>query len=537
MNAANTLIETLVKAGVDKMFSLSGNQIMSIYDASIGSGLEIIHARHEAGAVFMADGYARTSGKIGACLVTAAPGFANALGPLFSVRKTQTPLLLLSGDSPVSRDGMGAFQELDQPQVSSGLTKESWRCGYPERLAEEITGAVRLARSGRPGPVHIALPEDILTGEAGNAGEAIQPDTETNPFDPEPMPLGTADLHAIMSHLEDAKAPLIITGPSLSESRQPELVRKLRKCLGIPVIAMQSPRGLNDPTLGNLRPVLKAADMILLIDKDIDFTLGFADPDHIGAEKLIVIAAEAESIARANNLVSGRLVWGCLADPITTVNTLCKGVLTSKHDVWRKKVDKAIADRPDSLQVRDGFSSPVMIGAIAKHIEGLDSHPLLIIDGGEIGQWAQAGLPTEHMHTNGLSGGIGGSIPQAIGAAFANPGRQVIAIMGDGTAGFHFMEIEIARRWKLPITFIIGNDRRWGAEVEIQKNRYGGDRAIGCMLDDKTRYDTVAKGLGAKGTVVEDAENLAAALDKAAKTRGPTVIDARIEGLGAPVFK
>ena len=99
MRSANLLVNTLVNAGIDKIFSVSGNQIMSIYDASIGSGLEIIHARHEAGAVFMADGYARSSGKVGVALVTAAPGFGNALGPLFSVRQSQTPLLLLSGDS------------------------------------------------------------------------------------------------------------------------------------------------------------------------------------------------------------------------------------------------------------------------------------------------------------------------------------------------------------------------------------------------------------------------------------------------------
>lgn len=529
MRAADTLIDTLLKAGIDKVFSLSGNQIMSIYDASIDSGIEIIHARHEAGAVFMADGYARASGKPGVALVTAAPGFGNALGPLFSIRQTQTPLILMSGDSPRSKDGMGAFQELNQPEISAGLTKSSWRSTNSERLAEEVRGAVQLACSGRPGPVHIALPEDVLKGD----GNGISIDGD---FTPEPMQLGTADLHTIMSYLNDAKTPLILTGPSLAESRRPGFAAKLEQSLGIPVISMQSPRGLNDPSMGRLSDILKAADTILMIDKDIDFTLGFADVETIPCDKFIIIAAEAETIAHANNLVSGRLVWGCLADPVTTVETLAAEQLNTKHTAWRNKVNKAIASRPSGLSANKGFISPVMVNTIAAHIETLAEPPLLIVDGGEIGQWAQAALPTDHMHINGISGGIGGSIPQAIGAAFANPGRRVIAVLGDGTAGFHFMEIEIARRWKLPITFVIGNDRRWGAEVEIQKKQYGEDRVIGCGLDDNTKYDLLAEGLGASGLAADSAESLKTALETASGTQGPVVINTLIEGLPAPTF-
>ena len=165
---------------------------------------------------------------------------------------------------------MGAFQELDQPGISSGLTKQSWRSTNASRMAEDIAGAIRLARSGRPGPVHIALPEDVLTADAGS-------DEVVHEFEPDPMPLGKADLHALMSHLSAAEKPLFITG-DLAESRQPGLAAGLEDALGIPVLTMQSPRGLNDPSLGRLKSVLKTADMLVLIDKDIDFTLGFADP-------------------------------------------------------------------------------------------------------------------------------------------------------------------------------------------------------------------------------------------------------------------
>ena len=298
---------------------------------------------------------------------------------------------------------MGAFQELDQPGISSGLTKQSWRSTNASRMAEDIAGAIRLARSGRPGPVHIALPEDVLTADAGS-------DEVVHEFEPDPMPLGKADLHALMSHLSAAEKPLFITGASLAESRQPGLAAGLEDALGIPVLTMQSPRGLNDPSLGRLKSVLKTADMLVLIDKDIDFTLGFADPDLIPADKIVVFATEADSIARANNLVSGRLVWGCLADPLTTVKTLTAEKLSKTYNGWRKKVRKAVAGRPPSLSRKQGFSASVLVAGIAAHIESLTKPPLLIIDGGEIGQWAQAALPTDEMHMNGLSGGIGGSI-------------------------------------------------------------------------------------------------------------------------------
>ena len=125
MKTSHLIVNTLLKAGIDKIFSLSGNQIMPVYDAVIDKKIDIIHCRHEAAAVFMADGYAQTSGKIGISLVTAAPGFTNALGPLYAIKANQSPILLLSGDSPLSQDGLMAFQELNQYEIIRELVKKS----------------------------------------------------------------------------------------------------------------------------------------------------------------------------------------------------------------------------------------------------------------------------------------------------------------------------------------------------------------------------------------------------------------------------
>jgi len=530
IRAADQLVKTISEAGIDTVFSLSGNQIMSVYDAVIDSPVSLIHTRHEGNAVYMADGYARSSGKVGIALVTAGPGFTNALGPLYPVAQSQSPVLLLSGDSPLSAKLKGPFQELDQPAVAGSLVKASWRCADPARLADDVAGAIALAKSGRPGPVHLALPEDILTAEVTPATQSLES------FQPENMPLTTADIHSIFSLLDDAEKPLIITGPSLHPNRSGGISARLMQALRIPVITMQSPRGLNDPGLGQIRKVIQDADRILLLDKDIDFTLGSGDEDILPAEHIMLIAAEAETITRASSLISGRLSWGCLADPVSAAETLLAlGVETKGPLKWYTNVAKMLAERPKPPKATTPPTAWEFLHAIHPHIIDEDP-PLLVVDGGEFGQWVQSVLPADHMISNGMSGAIGGAIGQAIGAAMANPSRRVIAFMGDGTAGFGFMEIETARRLGLPIIFVIGNDRRWGAEVEIQTRKYGADRARGCWLDADTSYDRMAQALGAKGILAQTADDAAKAVARSLKNGDTSVINCLMTGLPAPTM-
>ena len=152
MRGADLLVQTLAAAGVTRIFSLSGNQIMPVYDACLDAGIKITHVRHEAAAVFMADAWAQLTGKLGVALVTAAPGFANAVGALYTAMGSESPVLLLSGDSPVAQDGMGAFQELDQLAVSRALTKRGFRPISADVIGEEAALAIKVATSGRPGP-------------------------------------------------------------------------------------------------------------------------------------------------------------------------------------------------------------------------------------------------------------------------------------------------------------------------------------------------------------------------------------------------
>src|SRR5262245_49870222 len=159
---AGRVVDALVAAGVRRLFSLSGNQILSVYDATIGRGIEIVHTRHEAAAVHMADAWGRLTEEPGVALVTAGPGHLNALSALYGALMAESPVVFLSGHAPLSQLGRGAFQELDQVGAARPVTKAAWLAEDAARLDEDIATALEIARSGRPGPVHVSLPGDLL---------------------------------------------------------------------------------------------------------------------------------------------------------------------------------------------------------------------------------------------------------------------------------------------------------------------------------------------------------------------------------------
>ena len=542
MRIADQIIDTIIEAGTDTIFSLSGNQIMSIYDAALDKDIRIIHSRHEGGAVFMADGYARSSGRTGIALCTAGPGFTNAMGPLFSLKASESPVVLITGDSPQNMDGRLAFQELNQTAISAELTKESWRLTNSTSIGDAISEAMRIARSGRHGPVHLAIPEDMLIEPAQPSLFSQVDMPEDSSFD-----ISAPDLNVILRAIDDFEKPLMITGATIAPNRHHDVIRQISDTHHIPVISLTSPRGLRDPMLGKITDILHAADGIILIDKAPDFTLGFGAADIMPHAKIVACAAQSDTVTLCNQIFHNKMVWGCIADPLLAMQALAKSNLRRRSSAWKTSVHKLLLKRPDAItKTRTTAKDPTSItpAMIMHHFaDCIDTEhpPLIVCDGGEFGQWVQAGLPdplaiTAHTYTNGISGGIGGGLPQAIGIAIANPDRHVVAFMGDGSSGFHLPELETARRAHLPITFIIGNDYRWGAEVEIQKNRYGEDRVHACDLDAGTRYDLIAAGFGAKGVLVDHPDQMASAMRDAMAYQGVSVINILMAGIAAPSF-
>ena len=530
MNArgADLVLQALTTAGIDTLFSLSGNQIMPIFDACLEAGVKLVHTRHESAAVYMAEAYAQLSGRVGVALVTAGAGAANAIGPLFTASESQTPVVLLTGDSPVAQDKTGAFQELDQTAMTAPVTKLSVRLRSADTLCEDIAAAFKTAQSSSPGPVHIALPFDVLQQRVGRIRCPA-----SAAFEREPMTPDASEIAMIHAALAAARSPLVLCGPLLSATRFHGL-KSLAERLNVPVLTLESPRGLNDPSLGDLASVVASSDLILNLGKRVDYSVSFGKAGPFNAEsRWINVHACIHEAERVQQNIGDRLLCSVKADPRDVVQALIEnGVKCMETTAWRDEVDRRVQLRSVPPSVDDTVISAQLCIAVQRQIDKA-RNPVLVCDGGEFGQWAQATCSAPARVINGLSGAIGGGLCYAIAAKSAQPDATVFALMGDGTVGFHLAEFETAVREEFAIVVVIGNDRRWNAEVQIQLRDYGSDRLIGCQLSD-ARYDLAAAALGGHGEYVTHPRELDVALDRAVSSGKPACVNVLIEGLPAP---
>lgn len=531
VRGADALAQSIRAAGITRLFTLSGNHIMPVFDAALSAGIELVHVRHEAAAVHMADAWARLTGEPGVALVTGGPGHANAVSALYTAQMSESPVVLLSGHAPNRQAGWGAFQEMDQAAMAAPVAKASWVAATADGLAADFARACRVAASGRPGPVHLSLPTDALEQAAGSAAPPAQG------YAPQPMPLQADRAALFAARLAQARRPLVLVGPRGWTDAGRARVAALRRAWGIPVVASESPRGANDPALGAFAPVLGRADCVLLVGKRVDFTLQFGqafDPACV----FMQIDADEFEYDRTRRAVGERLHETAQADTYAALDALA-AIPAQGPAGWLAEVEAALAYRPSAWREARGADAglhPAEICRAVQHV--LDSHEdsVLVCDGGEFGQWAQACLNAPHRIINGAAGAIGAALPMALAARLAYRGAPVVAMMGDGTFGFHCAEMDTAVRYGLPFICVVGNDARWNAEYQIQLNQYGPGRLVGCELL-QTRYDRVAEGFGARGAWVGRAEALAPALQAARDASLPTCVNVALDGLPAPVVR
>ena len=540
MRGADVLIGALARAGVRKIFTLSGNHIMPVFDAAYGAGISLIHVRHEAAAVHMADAWARLTGEVGVALVTGGQGHANAVGALCTARDSESPVVLLSGHAPLNELGLGAFQELRQADMAAPVCKASWTAQSAAALADDLAHAFRVALSGRPGPVHLSLPTDVLEAVV-NSGALRLPDEAA--FMREPMMLPDAAARTILDVIAQAERPLVIAPPSLCNTEGRKLMAALQRAAGVPVVGMESPRGINDPSLGAFAEVLAEADLIVLLGKPLDFTLRFGRPPFVNDKcRWIVVKAEQSLIERAAQVHKERVVFSARADAQSAFAALMEAAESDgKHKTWLDRVSDTVAYRPSEwVNAQKSPDGPLHPAEMCRHIQAALSRyddAVFVSDGGEIGQWAQAIVSAPHRIINGVAGAIGPSIPFALAAKVARPGAAVLAVLGDGTFGFHMAEFETAVRCKLPFVAVVGNDSRWNAEHQIQLREYGPERAHGLDLSRAARYDEVVIALGGHGEFVTHAADLPVALDRAFASGRPACVNVLIESIAAPVVR
>lgn len=539
IRGADIVARALDAAGLTTIFTLSGNHIMPLFDAAIGTRLRLIHVRHEAAAVHMADAWGRLTGQCGIAWVSGGAGFTNAAAALCTAQAGEAPLVLLSGHAGLKEIGCGAFQELRQADMAEPVTKASWVARSAATLGSELAEAVRIARSGRPGPVHLSLPFDLLEEKVEDQ-PALWPTAAA--FEPKPQALAHEASGAILAALSRASRPLILAGPQLCHAGDLALLQRLGDKLGVPVVPMESPRGINDPRLGAFAEVLRQADLIVLLGKAHDFTLRFGEPPFVDAAcRFIAVDADADMIDRVQRARGDRLVCKAAADATSAALSLISAGKDKHHNgAWLEEVRTAIAYRPpawETLTAGDpGKLHPAELCRALAPVFAGNARAILVCDGGEIGQWPQAMLAPARRLINGPAGSIGSSIPFAIAARAAEPAAPVIAVMGDGTFGFHMAEFDTAVRCNLPFVAVVGNDATWNAEHQIQLREYGPERTHGCALLP-SRYDLVVQALGGYGELVTAAADLPAAIGRAIASGKPACVNVMIERVPAPVIR
>ncbi len=532
---ADALVESMLTAGISNIFTLSGNHIMPIFDAVYDQKIRLIHTRHEAAAVHMADAWTRLTGEIGIAMVTGGPGHANAVSALYTAGMAESPVVLLSGHAPINQLGMGAFQEMAQADIAAPLTKASWVCKSVSELPGDFAKAVSIAKSGRPGPVHISLPSDVLD----NAFDASKSMPKVADFESIPIKADKQVIKEIITALLKATKPLILTGPMMQSQAGRKILDDLETALGIPVIGMESPRGIGDPSLGAFSEVLAQSDCVLLLGKKLDFTLKFGRAPNFYKDCVFFqIDPEISEIERTQRAIGPKLLRATRADVLSAINAIMEINTTPKTEGrnWLTEVHEAIAYRPADWSSAPSSANKLHPAQAFAPLQAiLDSHPesVLVSDGGEIGQWAQACLKAPNRVINGVAGSIGAGLPFAAAASLAKPGAPVVAVVGDGTFGFHSAEIDTAVRYQLPFLLIVGNDACWNAEHQIQIREYGQDRVIGCDLLP-THYEKVCVAFGGFGELITTTEQVLPAAHRAIASKLPSCLNIMIDGVPAP---
>ena len=537
LRGADIVAQSLARLRVERVFTLSGNHIMSVFDAAIEAKLDLVHVRHEGAAVHMADAWGRLTGRPGIALVTGGPGHANAVGALYTALGAESPMVLLSGHAATWELGRGGFQEIRQADMAAPVTKASWTSTSAANLGHDIGEALNIAMAGRPGPVHLSLPSDLLE-ERVEANAIRWPGTIGGAGVPElSMPVGQAIAEAIRK----AERPIILAGPASSTSFGRAVLKGLETKLGAPAVVLESPRGIADATLGAFQDIARRADLIVLLGKALDFTTQWASGKSFdAAAKVIVIDPDPAMVARAHKELGRRLLISAVADIRTAAMRLFDSAMYARSEGWLKAARAAIDDRPAEWATVAGktpgrLHPAEVFRALRPYVER-DPDTVLICDGGEFAQWGQSMLPVKRRLINGVAGSIGGSLSFANAARLIEPKAPIFVVLGDGTIGFHLAEFETAARRKLPFVAILGNDALWNAESQIQLREYGRERMHGCDLTP-ARYDLAVAALGGHGEYVERAEDLPGAIERALASGKPACVNVMIESIAAPVIR
>jgi acetolactate synthase-1/2/3 large subunit len=329
----------------------------------------------------------------------------------------------------------------------------------------------------------------------------------------------------------------------MARGRTRILLADLAERTDLPIVFMESPRGTADPSLGAFSDVLPEADTVLLLGKKLDFSLKMGKAPLFKKDcRFLLVDYEQGVIDEARSIITepACLEVAAIGSPLEAARKIFSEMPENSvvDRGWTEEVKSAIAYSPKSwdkgeLLKDNGGVHPMAVGRSVRDFMIRQQDAIFVSDGGEFGQWAQAIISAPDRVINGPSGAIGGGVPFALGARCARPGSPIFLTSGDGSFGYHIMEVDTAVRYNFPFVAIVGNDATWNAEYQIQLRDYGEDRLIGCELLP-TRYDLLVESLGGFGVHVTSISQLPLALEKALASGLPSCVNVEIQRAHAP---
>jgi len=543
---ADVLVKCLLQENVRFIFGIPGGQLCPVLDAirRFGSdaGLQFIMTRHEQAAAHMADAYARVTGEPGVCMGTVGPGAADLVPGVYAAWADSIPMVVLTAQNQTwkSYPERGSMQSLDQIGLFKPITKWSARVTHWKRIPELVQRAFRATCSGRPRPVHLDLHVDVLmAADDESALVYMAPDR----YRADRGPMAQPDLiERAARMLVEAERPLIHPGGGVLRSGAWEEVRELAEYLSAPVTTSQGACGVlpEDHPLCLIAGGYGAlgaqaeADVVLLIGGrlgDVDF---WGQPPYWGEpdqQKLIQIDIEPENIG-LNRPVDLALIGDAkvtLAALVAAVKHLTSPVPERPHLAEARKTQAIWLDQFREQAASD--QTPIHPLRLIRDVRAFfPREAICVLDGGNTNVWAHY-LNRIYAPRSLLwaadSGQLGTGLPYAIGAKLARPDLPVYAICGDGAFGLNIQELETAARLNLPFVIVVANDSQWGMIKGAQMAAYDA-RYIGVDFCD-VRYDQVARAMGCYGERVDDPKDITPALQRAAASGQPAVVDVVID--------
>ena len=524
----------LKQAGVECVFTLCGGHIMPLYDGCIDEGIKIVDVRHEQAAVHAADAWARCNpGSIGVAAVTAGPGVTDGVTGVANAWRANSPILVFGGQGPFANLRRGSLQEMDHIGVMRPITKYADAVYQTERIPEYIELAIRHAVSGIPGPSYLEIPMDVFMAEVE---EALAPIRTVRTASPRVSP-DRDEVRQAIEALRSAQRPMLMAGTSVKWSRASAEMNRFIAETHIPTYTNGMGRGTVPPDSPEFlnrsrRAALEGIDCIILAGTLLDFRMRFGQT--IPAEAKI-IQLEMDATLIGQNRQSDVGLVGNLANSFELLLEELKhrGVSIDFSD-WRDELRVVEGVAEEKVQAAlDSDEVPIDPQRMCREVrDWLDTlgDPVVIGDGGDIVATAAKIIPVKSEGSwmdPGPLGTLGVGMPFALAAQLSHPDRRVVIIYGDGSFGLNGFEYDTAVRFGLPIVGVIGNDGAWGQMMRPQGAIYGWDGLHATILNF-TRYDKVVEALGGHGEYVERPEDIRPALERAAASGKPALVNVKI---------